>query len=658
MRSTLIAVCAFLWLNNANAQTETLPATTARFMAFDLSQLGKKIDLKSIGNYAIIKPADSVSYSYHKELLKYMLSNLSGNGIDQKRRIVYYNDENDTFRVSAFLLPVSDQKKAAKAVEAWSSRITFAENRPAKSSNKAGNWFLHAENQFGCGISKNMMLVMLGPYAYYNEYEDDYERRREEDSVKAIIDSIRWSKPIVTPDPESDETGDEVAVDDYFDYDSDSLMVAYRSWREKQNILRRARFFETQGNAYRSYMERLLGLKGSPESLIAKRPEINSEFAPGSDVFHWVDFTGMLGEMAEDASSYRSYNDSTGYFSRTEVKQAYDNTAIGRFFGKLHIYGNGVFEQGSVSLNYRMSGSDSLKPYVARAMDSNVDKSLFDIIKNGEVSFFMSQHTDFTTLTDFYFKTFDKMWQTHRQAVPPGTETREEPYAWLLAATSMYYNMLDKNMLQHTFSGDMLAAVTGVTNFRRTYYSYDIDEEGEYRRIKKTDNTEIPAIVAALGLENRANLEKLLEPWVKYEILQRQSNNVYRLRNIAELSMPPIYLVIQDKAVIITNDSVYTNKDWLARPGGLPAELVTAASSRGSYMRTDGQATGKLLSGMSGISPAALVQTGKLTESIRQMESTGSAVNGEMSFTTRLEFANKSRSGLLELMDLTEVLLK
>lgn len=651
-----------------SAQLAHLPASTNNLMVFDLVKLGKKIDLKTIGNYRIIKPSDSVSYSYSRELLKFMLSNLSGNGIDVKGQIISFNDQNDSFYADGYLLPVADMKKAGKALESWSSRITFTDNRPTKYSSKQGNYYISSRNQYACGIFKSMLVIYNGPYAYYGEYEESYEKRQAEDSVKAIIDSIRWSRPVPPkeePGPDIDrdvQDGEEpvadVGVDDYYDYDSDSLMIAFRSWWKKQAEIKEKNYWAKQDKRYQDYADRLWNNRDKQGSLLVSRPEIKTENAAGSDVFHWIDFSGQLEEMAKDASSYRSYDDSLGYSTRKYSDITYEKSAIGKFFGKIHFYGNGVFDQGSMTMTYAMSGSDSLKPFVQRAIGKGVKQELFDIFKTGEVSFLMAQHSDFSVVTDFYMRLFDKMYETRLQAVPPNVVTREEPYAWLLAFGNMYYNMLDKNMVEHTFSGDMVAAVTGITNFKRTYYSYDYDDEGEYKRVKKTDNTDIPAIVAALGLESTENFNKLIGPWIKYGILNQVNRNVYRLRQIEDMSLPGIYFVIHKNMLVVTNDSIYSNPDYLSRPGALSAELIAAASSGGSYMRTDGQATGKLLGGISGMSPAALVQTGKLTESIRQMEATGSGSDGVFSLKTRVDFVNQSRSSLLELMELTDVLMK
>lgn len=629
------------------SQIDHLPATTGTTMIYDLNLLGKKMDLKTIGNYKNFKPADSVEYGLQSELMKNLMSDLAGSGIDLKGKYITFKDRLDTFSSQGYLFPVADAKKTVKAIDAFIKKFSVSQTKPVKTVEKGVTWYQLTENEFGCVVYKNLAILIDGQYYDYNDYADQYEKEQKEDSVKAIIDSIRFSKPVVTP--EGDE---EPVADDYYDYDSDSLMVAFRTWWDAKQTMKKKAFWKEKDQIYRKYMESIWLNKEKKTGLIHKRRDFSAETATPAEIIHWVDYTKDLTNMAADMARYKVYNDSSGYYDYKEPEFEYLNSPLGKFFGNLHFTGTGTFETGYLNFNYRMSGSDSLKVWYKKSMGSNVDQNLFQLIKVPEVSFLMAQKMDFSAFSDFFMLMYEKMYQTGEWARPNGSVSRNEFMPWLLAFMQLQRNLMDQNLSKNTFSGDMLAAITGKTSMTRTYYSWEYDDEGNSKRIRKTESMEVPAAFMALKLSNPANLDAYLNPFVKYGMLKKLRPDVFLFRGVEEMQTA-IYLIRHDGNLIITNDSMYTVADYLKRPGAMSTDIVAKASAQGSYLRTDGGAMARLLDGMAGISPGALTQSTKLTGSIKYTETTATAADA-FEIRTRVEFNNKTRNSLIELLELSD----
>jgi len=654
----LSLLAAFTATFSLGAQTEHIPVTTSTAMIYDLSLLGKKMDLKTIGKYKNFKPADSVEYGLHNELVKNLMSDLAGSGIDMTRKYITFSDKLDTFRSQVYLFPIADAKKTVKAIDAFIKKFASTQTKPVKTSTKGTTWYDLTENQFGCAVFKNMAVLVDGPSFYYEEYGDEYRKEAAEDSVKAIIDSIRYSRPpVITtpPDEEPPADGSDVpdgAADEYYDYDSDSLMVAFRTWWESEVAKKRKAYWAGKEKLYHQYMESVWMNKDKKTGLVFSRSDFKSETASPAEILHWVDYTQDLTEMASSMARYKEYNDSTGYYDYKRATFDYLKSPFGKLFGNLHFTGRGSFETGFLNINYRMAGSDSLRTWFNKSMGTSVDQSLFQLVKVPEVSFLMAQKMDFSTVTDFTMLMYEKMYETAEWAKPQGTASTNEFMPWLLAFMQLQRNLLDANLAKNTFSGDMVAAVTGKTSMTRTFVSWEYDDEGNSKRVRKTETTEVPSAFIAMKLSNPANLDAYLSPFTKYGLLKKVRNDVFTFTGIDEFKTA-IYFIRHQGNFIITNDSLYTVAEYLQRPGGLSTELMSKAAAQGSYMRTDGGAIAKLLEGMAGISPASLTQSSKLTGSIKNTETTCSNTDA-FEIRTRVEFNNKTRNSLVELLELSD----
>ncbi|MBL7812030.1 MAG: hypothetical protein JNL57_07365 [Bacteroidetes bacterium] len=669
MRLYLI-VGALFFAGSLQAQQEYVPSTALSVSVFDLARLEKKMDLKTIGKYTFFKPKDTVNYSYYRELAKTAISGLTGNGVDLKRKVFLFEAKDSyPYRVNAYLLPLASDKKFIQAVEGFNNKISWEESRLKKTSDKKGTYFMNSKNQVACAVFKDLAVIAESPYEYYYD-EDDYLKNRAEDSIKSIIDSIRWSRrETATPvevNPEDKEGSDEEKgeeeetetyyPEDYYDYDSDSLMIAFRQWWEGQKVVKRNKYWQQKESRFIAYMQKLYANVGSGKGLVSKNAEFARQMAVPSDLKHWVDYSFIPREMANSQLRYYSI-DSAGNYNSGYDSIPYEKTPVGKFFGNLAMSGTGDFDAGRIRLEYQSLFSDSVKPFVSKVMTQGVSAELFDVIKTPDIPVMIAQHSNYSEMLGLFTKAMETSYQTRKLVMNnhPEIEKRSEQYGFAMA--ELLYGMVDKDLLHHTFTGEMVGAITGVTYRKYSYYTYDYDPEGNYSRIQKTGVRPIPALVLAMKVENAANLDRLMAPLLRYDFITRMRENAWVFDVPGEWGFR-LNMLKKGNVLLFTNDSLYTNPDYLSRPAGLSPELVAKASSLAAYSYMNSEAAGKMLGGIADMSPIALSQTSRLTDAVKQIEATSQSADGILRTKVEIEFRNKSQNSLIELLDLADVMWK
>jgi len=665
-------IFSILWVaslcSNSIAQYSFIPNNPTYVMSFNLGTLGKKIDLNKMSNYKLLKSKDSNEYVNFQELNRRMIGNLNESGADIKQKLIAIGT-NDSMRATMYLIPLVSAKKAIQVIEKFNKEIKWEDQRLRPSKSGKVNYFMSPKNALYVAIFSDLCVIMNGNYSYYYN-DDEYEYDRALDSVRLVIDSIRQIKnthePTGTAEPQIPEIDtnridyDSTAyVPDYveepsyqeYHYDDDSLMKAFRAWWEKQRVIKENIFWSKKENGVKKYLEDMHNLPKTKKGIIYENKEFATESAVQKDVFHWMDYTYGFKMVVKEAGSY-SYTDSMGEYQRHRDSSIYNETALGKFLGELVLMGHGDFNNGSTDMNYNLKMSDSVQKYLNQITGASVNIKLFDYIKTPQVASITSQNLKHSALIDLYFAGVEQYRITAEKS-RGNMQIRNNFNQIGFTVTELMYTLMDKDMLYHTFSGNAISAVTGIVKSRTSYQSWEYDEEGNYIATTKFKEDEYPKFVSIFETENQQNLDKLLLPFIKNRFLTRR-NNIYYIKDIGTNYLYPIFMVKTANALIVTNDSLYTNPDYLKMPPGLDPNYVETIAAMPVYFELNGIGSSNLLREISLISPIFKDKGVVALNSINK--ATITCQKSMNHFNINFDFKNKNRCSLIDMMEMLDLM--
>ncbi len=667
-----VSLCASILLK---AQFQFLPPDITSAMAFDMGRLGKKMDLKKISGFQMLKSSDSLEGGYMAELMRRIAANLEDAGVDVKQKVVFYT-RNDSMNTSAYLIPLSSDKKMLKALENFNKDILFETDKLHVGKDKNATWYINAKNRLGVAVYGNLCYIMKGPWSYYWS-NDEWAYDRALDSMRARIDSIRGNslEPAPAPAPiENIDNGDQElppSIDttryvpedgdyveapspaDYGDsrYDDDSLMIAFRAWWQKKREKEELKWWQGKEQAYKNYMNGNYALAKSKKGAFYTDANFKEQANVASDLFQWVDFTPYLDEIIKTAQCYRYYDEKHEYQSECDTTVKPRETTFGKFLGSLYLSGHGDFNNGNTNMNYEIKMSDSVQKYFDKMLGKTVNKALFDFIKVPQVASLSAQNLYTPAAADLYFAAADQWRITFNASKKDKQLTNRWNYAGM-AAFEIFYAFIDKDMLYNTFPGGSVSAVTGMITSHESYNSWEYDDEGNYVPTVKYYDAQYPKFISILELGKNQNLDKILNPLVKNEVLEL-NGNIYSFRN-ENGARVPFFMVKTNGYLLITNDSLYRNPEYLKMPPGLDQSLVDNISSKPFYLEMNGQGTKNLVTGLTQISNTMRNKSNNALEALNKVTVT---TNGSLNkFNINVDFTNKTRCSFIDMMEMIDLL--
>lgn len=675
MKKLLILSFCFPLVSSLLGQSDNIPETANNVFQIDLSKLGKKMDLNKVGSYDFLKNADSLEYGVLKSILKSLVSNMDNAGIDKEGRIINFSTE-DTFRANVWVFAVKNAKKTNKELEKLNGSIKWADQKLTVIKQKKATYYVNANNSVGVAVTANRCFLVDGPYAYYYN-TDDYEYEQARDSVRYIIDSIRWSKPQPEGEVMPDETTPDVVEPDYEDgavdssavisgdyeeetapaapaynddYEYDSLMIAFNEFWQKKRENREKAYWQEQSKRYVNYIQNLEALPKSKSGLLYKNASFAANNSNGNDLMHWNDISMIGKEMVKSAQRNYYYSGEGEWVDSVDKMHPYHTTPLGKFIGDVTLNGGGNFDNGSMSINYKLNLSDSLKPFYHSFFKKGISPALFDVIKISNPAAISVQNTSYGRVAELIFLGMEKYYKTAEQS----GHTNNNKYVGM-PFFEMMYNFMDKDMLYHTFTGEGISAITGMRKSMVTYKSWEYDEEGEYVPVTKTEERSTPMFVSANTLEKPENFKKLIQPFIKYGYIE-QKGNLYFLSPKMQIPDANIFMRISGNIFIITSDSQYMKEEYLQKPGGMSSTDVARLSGQSTYMELNSESMNTLMRDYQGLGASMLFNLEKVTGSISRLSL--QVMENPENMGLKAEFNNKSRCSMLELLDLAEILNK
>lgn len=407
-------------------------------------------------------------------------------------------------------------------------------------------------------------------------------------------------------------------------------------------------------------------LKISPfNNLISNNKEVATKLNNENDVTVWQDYTHFVKMVFDEAFSLRVTNSGNYYDYKRKIKfnKPYEKTETYKYLGNAYAINIGNFENGKIALTNQIHGSDSLLKLIQSTYKSNSKSNILDLIKTDNVPALLKLNIQLESIPNFYYnliiamrKDFEQFYSEHKS----DSVFKDKDIDIFFTVNAMafnFYNMLDKNMLYHTFSGEMMAATTGTRRYVTEYTTYDYDVEGNRTPITKTREMHMPVFLVAIELKNAENFDKLLQPWIDFGFIKYQ-NSKYTSAANDEIKMFFDFAVVRryKNYLILSNDSLYNNDAYLSRPGQLNANIIAKANNYSQYVSTNSNGIFDLLRGLN-MNPSILETFKRITESMVSMESYYSGITPSDGITT-IEFKNKSNNSLAEMLELIEALSK
>lgn len=673
----------------AQSLEKKVPEKATYVFCINLSSLSKKINFNDLGRYNFLKKPESEQVLNPNSFVKELFRIPEKAGFNQSGKIFIYSERHDSIENTNYLISLSD----AKLFEKRAGEILKTNNKPVSFKKEGKLKVLNHDHKLSIGLFKDYALVSVwnADYYYYDDYSEyDMDRSR----VISTIDSIRAlrkeeapeKEPEVAPEPEepvapseesapveeaepvgagvpSEESADSVAAEveisaDYVvetpvesdypedygnqDYENDSLWKQFeRKWKTIR-AAREEKFWERKDKKMIAYHKQIADLK--PNGSLSSNADFMSIMNQSHDLMYWFNYkmytSGFIQLMNERRYDY-------GNQTLTTPEKENQNNGLATFLQNNGMYGIGDFEKGEIKMSFINTFNDTIKPYIEKCYSGPMNADFFKYIKKDNLIGMAGMSVNMEAVANLYYEILRRAY-----------ESASSPKKSLIAAIELSDIFLDKQVLYHTFRGDALIACTGIQSNLKTYTTLQYDSTTfEYTSVEKTKNEYLPEFVAVLTIENKVNLNKILNMVVRMDGLTPMGQGLYAFRSRHKEVNDKFFIVIKDNLCFLTNDKKLATEEI---SGGLDASR-TVGDTYNAYLNSssfgfwDASNMFKLMAegnseGMA--EPETLKKLGDKLNKGFFVSRPLKGNQGQYDFT--LEMKNRENSSLLEFLDLFE----
>lgn len=706
--------------SEAYTQSRFIPQNSRSVFCASLSSLSKKMDVKSLKNYAFLTrdtqqvksdPATAFFYSF--------ISDPTGNGIDLSGKIFQFSTLSDTNldklsleysylhkATQYYIVPIKDYSKAqnkmklmsielgrymkyedyvaaamaeAAVAEAVDTVVTKeAVISPKPELNLGYNPVLHPvfsnhtkkissvcipEKGFTAVLDKNT-LVIARTRSLYTDIKNYRYSDYELDSVKAIVDSVRFSNlrkqqnnidRAINEDEIVDDTitgGEELySTEPYYDYYSNPTIIAFVKWRIARDS---ARWMEENRKSSEVFVKACQSVLNTPanQNLETHNVHFRNKLNESNDVFYFMNLENIWAEQFlygwADKGEQLTPAQKEGVKLLKYIKNAYTTY-------------DGNFEKGQLNFHSYVNPGDSLKSMFNTFDGEYLNYTLLNTIPVEKPMAVAAAKTDANKAVEWYFKMMEVASKDARYIDSLNLKAKgRNGYSSLFSgrftstALNVAYNMLDPKLLNGTLKGGILTAVTGIREYTSSYESYEIDEEGNYVSTKKETKRQMPAFVVSSVCANSEVVKRIMEPFVKFGYARlKDSGYVLKFNEDSDLDFK---LILKDGLIVFTNDPLLINKQPVFDKLIVSGSVVNSFNKKTMYVKIDNNV---IIDNMKYLGFWGL----NFNQSLEKIMNSAVAMemwSGENTSVSEgyISFKNKDKNSLIEIFDIAEIMFR
>lgn len=708
----------FLLSISAFAQSSLIPQNAHSVFCANLSSLSKKMDVKSLKNYSFLtkdtnaafdNPASACFYSF--------ISDPTANGLDLKGRLIQYSVDMDTLynkvnsysynaRNEIYLVPITDFARAQKKFEqirkelellmATREKITIMPPPEDLSSpyydsvemadkykiankikptfipknfpiiydrSKTSSFISIPEKGFSAMLQKNVLIISKAPSANINVPAYSYYDIGL-DSVKAQIDSARmveYKKKEIQLDKDINNMNDEVidsafgnrgtlpAIDpdlEFYDHMKDPRVLSFLAWRIQRDSLDWINENKSVSKIIGQILTQSLTSDASNKSLEKNNVNFRNKLNETNDVFYFMNLEYIW---------LNKFFISRETLLNKLTNEQFEKLQLPKFTKNAFVTYDGNFEKGKLQFHNHYNIGDSFNNFWSTNNKEMLNLQLLNTIPLEKPIAIFAGLANPSQGIEWYFKLQELAIRDQKYLNQLLGEKGYFNFIKLsTTAMHVFYNMLDPNLLHRTLYGGTLVAITGTREYTEKYESYVIDEEGNSSWNEKEKKEQTPTFVIASMCSSFANINRIMEPFVKYG-MATLSDSGY-LINWNDKSTLSFKLILKNDMVVFTNDLALINPKPNFDKQVVSPAVVNQFYNKKMYCRVDNETIVKNLSYLGFLGNNFTKPLEKMLEStdIMEMWSTDNTYNSE----GYISFRNKEKNSLIELFDLAEIMFK
>lgn len=486
MRTFILSLVA-LFATTLNAQDLTSKVSKQAFVVFKVNGevLSEKIAISELEKSLMYQElADELIRGGEAK------SRIDDYGVDYTKEMIFASEfgENDV-NFSYFSYFIKDNAKFEAALETLS-------HYKSKES-KDGFNIIHYDYNVKLYWKDNYALLMWGDYIgsefdpWYSDYNYEYEITEETTEV------------VEAPAEEVEEVPiEEMTQEEWVEYMKKEEERIAKEEAEKQRIREEKR-------------------KKREEKIAKKKEKVQNEMWARTNQFFSNElasskdnFQGNFDDKADASLWYANY------FS------IMDWMFMGGYYGYRRHYGmypmRGLmsmtnFFQGMVTTDLYLGEEDittrsemeffgEMQEHYANIMSSKIDKKFVKYLSNDDIGY-MSMSSDMEEALKAYPYIVEGMFSTY-------DTTFTEEYTLLADIVTM---MVDEESIAEAITGDAVMIFHNLSMREVTYYTYDYDEEYNYKRVPRTKMELVPDMTLIVGSERTDLIERGIKLGVKHD---------------------------------------------------------------------------------------------------------------------------------------------
>ncbi len=334
---------------------------------------------------------------------------------------------------------------------------------------------LYLENN---DIQKSISIVEV-------KYKKIEQAKSKEDAAANAIEEVTYDKAYTKRDYTEDYYDKKNQVRDYFEKENRKKEDERRNKREQLTIdgvnTRLASFF----------------MKSKNNNSIVNNKELANRMNDKADAFYW----SKNGLYAPLLSGFRSYRRLTGA-SRGKDMQLLNNTG--------NTYSNMFLENDKIRTEIEMTYGDSVIKYIAPVLSTRLNPELLNYIPDNSIAYWT-----YSQSTENMLHAMPYLYKRSYQSVMPR-------YAQVIDVTADVMKiLLDEEDAAKMFPGDIVFALTGMSEKEVTYTRYEYDENYNRKEVEKTKKEIFPDFRFVAACEYGTIVDKLFKLGVKEKELDK-----------------------------------------------------------------------------------------------------------------------------------------
>lgn len=196
------------------------------------------------------------------------------------------------------------------------------------------------------------------------------------------------------------------------------------------------------------------------------------------------------------------------------------------------------FNNGEVVADMRIHLNEKMKAWNKRTYKTSLSTKLLKYLRGDRSVAFMG----------FAFHP-ENAWKVFREVMESAPPSSKSPgdFMFLLDA------LVDEKAISKIWSGECLAAITGIQSVPKTVTTYEYDEDFNQKEVVKEVIQKIPEFTLAMTHKDMDTWKRIMQLGIKYDGLEPMGVNAWKLKGDGSSALTDLYFGLTEDAVLISN---------------------------------------------------------------------------------------------------------